>query len=178
VTEIVDDYDGDTYRAVYTVRFAGVVYLLHAFQKKSKKGRAMPKRDADLIASRFKIALPADIRLQAGIQLKSKLMTDARVTRSSGNVFADLGLPDAEELLLKAQVATLIGNRIERLGLSQADAAVRIGTTQPNVSNIVTGRLDRFSLEKLLFFVRGLGQDVEIKVRPSKRDMGRLTMAQ
>jgi predicted XRE-type DNA-binding protein len=62
--------------------------------------------------------------------------------------------------------------------LSQADAAVRMGTTQPNVSNIVTGRLDRFSLEKLLFFVRGLGQDVEIKVRPSKRDMGRLTMAQ
>lgn len=56
MTEIVDDYDGDTYRAVYTVRFAGVVYLLHAFQKKSKKGRAMPKRDADLIASRFKIA--------------------------------------------------------------------------------------------------------------------------
>ena len=53
--EIVDDYDGDTYRAVYTVRFAGVVYLLHAFQKKSKKGRAMPKRDADLIASRFKL---------------------------------------------------------------------------------------------------------------------------
>ena len=117
------------------------------------------------------------MRLQAGIQLKSKLMTDARVTRSSGNVFADLGLPDAEELLLKAQVATLIGNRIERLGLSQADAAVRIGTTQPNVSNIVTGRLDRFSLEKLLFFVRGLGQDVEIKVRPSKRDMGHLTVA-
>ena len=104
-------------------------------------------------------------------------MTDTRVTRSSGNVFADLGLPDAEELLLKAQVATLISDRIERLGLSQADAAVRMGTTQPNVSNIVTGRLDRFSLEKLLFFVRGLGQDVEIKVSPSKRDMGHLTVA-
>jgi predicted XRE-type DNA-binding protein len=105
-------------------------------------------------------------------------MTDTRVTRSSGNVFADLGLPDAEELLLKAQIASLISEKIRLHGLSQSDAAARMGTTQPNVSNIVTGRLNRFSLEKLLFFVRALGQDVEIKVKPSKnRDMGRLTMA-
>jgi len=53
-----------------------------------------------------------------------------------------------------------------------------MGTTQPNVSNIVSGRLDKFSLERLLTFVRAFGHDVEIKVRPSKnRDMGRLIMA-
>ena len=45
VVEIVDDHDGDTYRAVYTVRFAGFVYVLHAFQKKSKSGIATPKKD-------------------------------------------------------------------------------------------------------------------------------------
>src|ERR1700704_5810545 len=55
VLEIVDDEDGDTYRAVYTVRFAGVVYVLHAFQKKSKKGIETPKRDIEEIKARFKL---------------------------------------------------------------------------------------------------------------------------
>ncbi len=56
VLEIVDDFDGDTYRAVYTVRFAGVVYVLHAFQKKSRKGIATPRREIDLIKARLKRA--------------------------------------------------------------------------------------------------------------------------
>ena len=56
VLEIVDDYDGNTYRAVYTVRFAGVVYVLHAFQKKSKSGKATPKAELDLIKQRLKRA--------------------------------------------------------------------------------------------------------------------------
>lgn len=54
--EIVDDYQGDTYRAVYTVMFANSVYMLHAFQKKSKKGSATPKADIDLVKRRLKIA--------------------------------------------------------------------------------------------------------------------------
>lgn len=56
VIEIVDDFDGDTYRAVYTVRFAGVIYVLHAFQKKSKRGIASPKFEMDVIAQRLKRA--------------------------------------------------------------------------------------------------------------------------
>ncbi len=56
VLEIIDDHDGDTYRAVYTVRFAGVVYVLHAFQKKSKRGIATPKHELNLIEQRLKRA--------------------------------------------------------------------------------------------------------------------------
>jgi phage-related protein len=56
VLEIVDDFDGATYRAVYTVRFAGVVYVLHAFQKKSKRGIATPKAEMDLIEQRLRRA--------------------------------------------------------------------------------------------------------------------------
>lgn len=56
VLEIVDNFDGDTYRAVYTVKFEGIVYVLHAFQKKSKQGIATPKQDIDLIESRLKRA--------------------------------------------------------------------------------------------------------------------------
>lgn len=56
VLEIVENFDGDTYRAVYTVKFEGIVYVLHAFQKKSKQGIATPKQDTDLIESRLKRA--------------------------------------------------------------------------------------------------------------------------
>jgi phage-related protein len=56
VLEVIDDEDGDTYRAVYTVRFAGVVYVLHAFQKKSKKGIETPRRDIEIVRARLKLA--------------------------------------------------------------------------------------------------------------------------
>ena len=56
VLEIVDDFDGDTYRAVYTVRFAGVVYVLHVFQKKSRRGIATPRHELAVIAQRLKRA--------------------------------------------------------------------------------------------------------------------------
>lgn len=56
VLEVVDDEDGDTFRAVYTVRFAGVIYVLHAFQKKSKKGIETPKHDISVIQARLKAA--------------------------------------------------------------------------------------------------------------------------
>jgi phage-related protein len=56
VLEIVEDFDGDTYRAVYTVRLADIVYVLHAFQKKSKKGIATPRREIDIIKARLRRA--------------------------------------------------------------------------------------------------------------------------
>ncbi|MFL9826773.1 type II toxin-antitoxin system RelE/ParE family toxin [Rhodoplanes sp. SY1] len=56
VLELVEDFDGDTYRAVYTVRFVGVVYVLHAFQKKAKKGIATPQHETDLIKTRLRDA--------------------------------------------------------------------------------------------------------------------------
>ena len=59
VLEVVEDFDGDTYRAVYTVRFEGVIYVLHAFQKKSKRGIATPKQDIELIETRLKRAKEA-----------------------------------------------------------------------------------------------------------------------
>jgi phage-related protein len=56
ILEIVENFDGDTYRAVYTVKLAGVIYVLHAFQKKSKKGIVTPKQEIDLIEARLKRA--------------------------------------------------------------------------------------------------------------------------
>ncbi|NJM46683.1 MAG: type II toxin-antitoxin system RelE/ParE family toxin [Alkalinema sp. RU_4_3] len=56
VVEVVEDFDGDTYRTVYTVQFEEILYVLHAFQKKSKRGIVTPKQDIDLIESRLKRA--------------------------------------------------------------------------------------------------------------------------
>jgi len=62
VLEVVDDYDGDTYRAIYTVRLRSGVYLLHAFQKKSRRGSKMDQRDSDLIRRRLNAAIEEDAR--------------------------------------------------------------------------------------------------------------------
>lgn len=60
VLEIVDDYDGDTYRTIYTVRLRSGIYVLHAFQKKSKQGNALPKHESDLIKARLRAAIEQD----------------------------------------------------------------------------------------------------------------------
>ena len=90
-------------------------------------------------------------------------------TVSSGNVFADMGLPNAEELLAKADLAIQISRIIEEHELTQAQAAEVLGIDQPKVSALVRGRLDGFSIERLTRFLNALGQDVEIVVRPKPR---------
>jgi predicted XRE-type DNA-binding protein len=89
-----------------------------------------------------------------------------KVMMSSGNVFADIGLPDAEERLAKAQLANKISEIIQKRHLSQAEAARILGTEQPKISAIMNGKLSGFSLERLIFFLNVLGSDVQIIVKP------------
>ena len=89
---------------------------------------------------------------------------------STGNVFADLGLPDAEELLVKSNLAMKINNIIEKRHLSQTQAAAILGIPQPKVSMIQQGKLRGFSLEKLCHLLTLLGRDVEIVVKSRKKD--------
>lgn len=91
------------------------------------------------------------------------------VTESSGNVFADLGLPNPEELLAKATLALKISEIIKGRHLSQAEAARLLGTTQPKVSNLMNGRLQGFSMERLLRFLNALDRDVQIVVKRRSR---------
>jgi phage-related protein len=69
VLELVDDFDSNTYRAVYTVRFAGVVYVLHSFQKKAKKGIATPLQDIELIRSRLR---DAELHYRESIKIEGR----------------------------------------------------------------------------------------------------------
>ena len=95
------------------------------------------------------------------------------VTMGSGNVFADLGLPNPEERLAKAQLALEISRLIERRGLTQRAAAQLMGVDQPKVSHLLHGRLAGYSTERLIGFVRALGQDVDIVIRKATRRRGR-----
>lgn len=91
------------------------------------------------------------------------------VTAGSGNVFADIGLPEPEEELAKAQLASCIRQVIKRRRLTQAAAAARMGIDQPKVSAILNGRLANFSADRLMRLLTALGQDVEIRVKPTPR---------
>lgn len=94
---------------------------------------------------------------------------------SSGNVFRDLGLPNADELEIKANLAIKIGQIIKRRGLSQVRAAAVLGIDQPKVSAIVRGHLEKFSIERLCELLTRLGCDVNIRVREkSKSARGRM----
>jgi predicted XRE-type DNA-binding protein len=88
---------------------------------------------------------------------------------SSGNVFADLGFADAEERLAKAELALVIHRFIEEQGLTQAQAAELLGITQPDVSDLVRGKLTRFSRERLERFLNALDFEVRIQVGPRPR---------
>jgi predicted XRE-type DNA-binding protein len=93
---------------------------------------------------------------------------DVTVTRSSGHIFADLGLPGSEEELVKARLVVALRDLIKQNGLSQTAAGKILGIAQPDVSKLLRGRVSGFSLERLLGFVRALGTDVEIKLKPAR----------
>jgi predicted XRE-type DNA-binding protein len=94
-----------------------------------------------------------------------------RVIKSSGNVFADLGLPDAAELQTKARPCAVLNRIVERHRLTQAAVAVVLGINQPKVSALLNYKLEGFSAERLMHFLVALGQDIEIlvKAKPSSR---------
>lgn len=86
---------------------------------------------------------------------------------SSGNVFADLGLPNPEEALAKAELANKIAVLIQARKLTQAKAAKLLGIDQPKVSMLLRGRLTGFSIERLMRYLILLGQDIKISVYPN-----------
>lgn len=89
--------------------------------------------------------------------------------KGSGNVFADIGLPNPEEALAKAEIARQVNRILVARKLSQAEAGVILGIAQPRVSDLIRGRLGRFSLDKLIDFAKRSGNDVEIRIKPSRR---------
>lgn len=105
-----------------------------------------------------------------------KREVEISVARGSGNVFADMGLPEPEEELTKAQLASHIRHLINCRRLTQAAAAALMGIDQPKVSALVNGRLTNFSSDRLMRLLTALGQDVDITIKdkPRNRAKGRV----
>ncbi len=99
-----------------------------------------------------------------------------RAEKSSGNVFADLGLPHPEQELLKSRLTLQIYRLVKARGLKQAEAGKILGIKQPHVSMLMRNRSGNFSVERLMEFLTALGQDVEIKVRPTRKQHGEMSV--
>lgn len=106
-------------------------------------------------------------------------MANTRITHGSGNVFADLKLPHADDLLAKAELTVKIIQEIKRRKLTQTEAAEVLRVDQPKISALEQGKLAGFSIERLLRFLLLLGRDVEIIVREKSksRSTARLRVA-
>ena len=100
---------------------------------------------------------------------RAKMSEPVAVEASSGNVFADLGLPDAEERLAKAELARVIRMIIKDKGWTQRRAAGVLGIAAPDVSDLMRGKLARFSQERLQRFLNALDMDVRIEVMPRRK---------
>ena len=109
--------------------------------------------------------------------MKKRLVDGIEVQRGSGNVYADLGLPDAEKLKIKTGLVIAIRKAMRSLGLTQQEAAKRMGITQPKVSDMMRGDFANLSERKLMDCLTRLGYDIEISVRPAKSDVGHLVLA-
>jgi predicted XRE-type DNA-binding protein len=109
--------------------------------------------------------------------MKTRLVNGIEVHQSSGNVFADLGLADAEKLQIKTGLVIQIKKAIQSRGLTQQQAAKLMGITQPKVSDMMRGDFTNLSERKLMDCLTRLGYDIEIKVRPTKSNTGSLRLA-
>jgi predicted XRE-type DNA-binding protein len=110
---------------------------------------------------------------------KQRIVRGIAVEQGSGNVYADLGFPDSESMLVKAQLVAKIAEIVQRRALTQARTAEILGLTQPKVSALLKGRFRGVSEHRLLECLTRLGRDVHIVIKPAPRSRpnGRLTLS-
>ena len=109
--------------------------------------------------------------------MQKRIIEGVEAQESSGNVFADLELPDADKLKIKTGLVVEIRKAMRTLGLTQQEAAKRMGVPQPKVSSMMHGDFANLSERKLMDCLNRLGYDIEIKVRPATEPIGHLTLA-
>src|SRR5258707_8084652 len=107
---------------------------------------------------------------------RRKAVKNARITEGGGNVFADLGLPNADQELMKARLTLQIYRIIKDRGITQTEAGKILGIPQPHVSALARNRSGNFSVGRLIDFLTALGQDVEVTVRPTRKEHGQMSV--
>jgi phage-related protein/predicted XRE-type DNA-binding protein len=156
IFEIALRHRGDAFRAVYAVQLDEDVWVLHAFQKKSKTGVRTPRAEIDLIR--------ADQAPEGAAPMTEE---ELEIVRGSGNPFADVGLPDPDAELMKADLASEIVRVLRERKLTGARAAELAGVTEADISRIRKASLDRFTIDRLVKALNRL--DIEVTVRTRAR---------
>ena len=110
-------------------------------------------------------------------KMTSRIVEGVEITLGSGNVFADIGLTDAESLKIKSGLVIEITRAIRKLGLTQTDAATRMEIAQAKVSRMIRGDFANLSERKLMNCLNRLGYDIEIRVKATSRASGELSLA-
>jgi len=108
--------------------------------------------------------------------MSKRIVEGIEIEASSGNVFADLDLPDTGKLQIKSGLTVEIAKAIRERGFTQAEAAKRMGLTQPKVSSLLHGEFSNFSERKLMDCLNRLGYDIEIRVRETTEPVGHLVL--
>ena len=109
--------------------------------------------------------------------MSKRIIKGIEIETGSGNVFADLGLPNADKLKIKSGLVIEITRAMRRLGLTQKAAAERMGIPQPKVSAMLRGDFTNLSERKLMDCLNRLGYDIEIKVKPTAEPVGHPMLA-
>jgi predicted XRE-type DNA-binding protein len=109
--------------------------------------------------------------------MRTRVVDGIEVEVGSGNVFADLSLPDADRLKIQSSLVIEITAAVRKLGLTQVEAARRMGISQPKVSGMLRGDFTNLSERKLMDCLNRLGYDIEIKVKPAAEPLGHLILA-
>ena len=149
------------------------IYVLHAFQK-NQNGASPPQRRTS--TSSVTAWVRRNASTEKGRTNVVRTRKPIRAEKSSGNVFADLGLLHPEQELLKAELTLRIYHLIKSRGLKQAEAGKILGIKQPHVSALMRNRAGSFSVERLMDFLTALGQNVHITVKPARKKHGEVSL--
>src|SRR5260370_25783769 len=141
--------------------------------RRNRKG-ALPPRKRTLILSIVAWRKRNVSTKKGRTNVATRTRKSIRMERSSGNVFADLGLPHPEQELLKAELTLQIYRLIKRRALKQTEAGKILGIKQPHVSALMRNRAGSFSVERLMDFLTALGQNIAITVKPARKHHGAL----
>lgn len=109
--------------------------------------------------------------------MNKRMIDGVEVEMSSGNVFADADLPDADKLKIKSGLVIEITKAVRNLGLSQEESGRRMGLPQPKLSGLLRGDFSNVSERKLMDCLNRLGYDIEIKIKPAAKQIGHLMLA-
>lgn len=155
ILEIALRFRGAAFRVVYALHLWEEIWVVHAFQKKSRQGIKTPKHEIETDQASVE-EIEGDVAMRGGRE---------ELVRGSGNVFHDLGCGNADILQFKAILAAEIIKALDREGLSVRGAQGRTGIAAADFSRIRNADLGRFTVDRLISIINRLGSRVEVKVK-------------